>query len=209
MRMSRRALPLLAALLLGLCTAFLVACGSGTKRGVPAADAQQLNSDLDAVSSAVDAGHCATAEAAVVRVRGDILQLPASVSQKLRTRLASGADNLAKRVPIQCARNQTTTPTETTPTTTTPTTTTPTDTTPTDTTPTDTTPTDTTPTDTTPTDTTPTTTTTTPTTTTPTTPGGTTGGATPGGGQGTPRGNGGGGGTTSGGTTSGGTTSTP
>jgi hypothetical protein len=183
MSSSPRALPLLAALLLGLAAAFLVACGSGTKRGIPAANAQQLNNDLDALASAVNAGNCATAAAALVKVRGDVLELPASVSQRLRKRLTQGADNLAQRAPGQCTANEATTPTDTTPTTTdtTPTDTTPTttDTTPTDTTPTttDTTPTDTTPTDTTPTTTTPTTST--HTSTTPTTPGGT-GGATPG-----------------------------
>ncbi|HSD77531.1 MAG TPA: hypothetical protein VLA98_09000 [Solirubrobacteraceae bacterium] len=145
-----RALPLLAALLLGVAAPLLAGCGAGPKRGVPAADAQQLNSDLDAVASAVDAGDCTRAAAAVVKVRGDIVQLPDTVSQRLRTRLAQGADNLAQRAPAECAQNKqdktpTTTPTTTTPTTTTPTTTTPTTTTPTTTTPTTTTPTTTTP----------------------------------------------------------------
>jgi hypothetical protein len=139
-----RALPLLAALLLGLCSAFLVACGTGTKRGVPPANAQQLRSDLTALASAVNAGQCAKAQAAVAKVKGDILQLPSSVNQRLRDRLAKGADNLATRAPAECAQNAQTSPSETTPTDTTPTTT---DTTPTDTTPTttDTTPTTSTP----------------------------------------------------------------
>jgi cell division septation protein DedD len=187
--MSSRALPLLAALLLGVSAAFLVACGAGAKRGVPAADAQQLDDDLDALKAAVSNGECAKAEAAVVKVKGDILQLPATVSPKLRKRLTSGANNLSARAGVECAKNAQTTTTETTPTDTTPTDTTPTDTTPTDTTPTDTTPTDTTPTDTTPTDTTPTDTT--PTTTTTTPGGGGTGGVTPGGqGKGNGKGNG-------------------
>jgi hypothetical protein len=160
---AARLLPLLAALLLGAGAALLVACGgSGTERGIPSAAAQQMDADLETVGRETAAGDCEAAEQALTRVRGDIVELPSSVDDRLVERLTRGADNLAVRVPAECeqnARDETqtqTTPPETTPTDTTPTDTTPTDTTPTDTTPTDTTPTDTTPTDTTPTDTTPT-----------------------------------------------------
>lgn len=164
MRMSAaRPLPLLVALVLGAGAALLAACaGSGTEGGIPAATAQQMDEDLEAVGRETAAGDCDAAEEALTRVRGDIVELPSSVDDRLVARLTRGADNLAVRVPVECEQNvqdetQTdTTPTDTTPTETTPTETTPTETTPTETTPTETTPTDTTPTETTPTDTTPT-----------------------------------------------------
>jgi hypothetical protein len=190
MRMLPRALPLLAALLLGVAAAVLVACGAGPERGIPRGDADQLVADLDALRNAVESGDCEAAAAAVTKVKGDVVELPGAVNARLRRRLANGADNLARRATTECARNQQTTTTETTPTTTTPTETTPTETTPTETTPTttDTTPTQTTPT--TPTQTTPTTSTPTTTTpTSPTTPGGS-GGASPGTGTSTSRGGG-------------------
>jgi cell division septation protein DedD len=184
---TARVLPLLIALLLGVGASLLVACG-GTRGGVPAAAANGIVDDLDAVRQAVDAGDCQAATTALARVRQEVQGLPASTSKSLVDRLQRGVDNLQRRVPSECRSQGTTTtdttPTDTTPTDTTPTDTMPTDTTPSDTTPTDTTPTDTTPTDTTPTDTTPTTTT--PTDTTPTDGGsGGTGGTSPGSGGGT------------------------
>jgi hypothetical protein len=199
MRMlSPRLLPLLAALLLGAGASVLAACGAGPRSGIPASNAGALTQDLDAVAQAVADGRCQTAEAALTRVRGEILNLPPSTSARLTARLRQGADNLDQRIPVDCAKNQTTT-TDTT-TTQAPTT----DTTPTQTTPTQTTTTQTTTTDTTPTQTT--TTSTTPTGTTPTTPTTTTGSGSSSGGSGGSGGSGKSGG--SGGTKTGGTGAT-
>jgi hypothetical protein len=156
-----RVLPLLAALLLGAGASVLAACGEGPSSGIPATNADALNRDLDAVQQAVADGRCERAQAALTRVRGQILNLPSSTSDRLVARLQQGADNLEQRIPSDCEATATTTQTDTTPTQTTTTDTTPTQTTPTQTTTTDTTPTQTTTTDTTPTQTTPTTPTTT------------------------------------------------
>lgn len=151
---------------LGVCAAFLVACGESN--GLLASnDASGVNAGLDAVSAAVAGHHCAAAGRASLALQQNVARLPLTVDQKLRASLQQGARTVAARAAADCAK------TEKTITTTVPTTTT-TDTTTTDTTTTATTPTTTT-TPTTPTTTTPTTTTpttTTPTTTTPTLPGG-------------------------------------
>ena len=156
----RSALPLLLALVLGVAAAALVACGSsGSSRRqfIPNRSAQRMSNALDDVRSAVDAGDCTTAEQALARARGVLVNLPSSVSDRLVARLRQGLDNLRVVAPKECAENraksqtqttttETTTPeatTETTPTTTTsttPTTTTSTTATTTTTTPTTTTP---------------------------------------------------------------------
>jgi hypothetical protein len=148
-----RALILLAAAVLGVCSSLLVACGDRSHL-IPSGDANELDSALDQVAAATSAGDCAAAHQALTRASDVLAKLPDSVDERLRARLRSGVANLRARVPGQCAeagRATTTETTQTQTTTTTPTQTTPTQTTPT--TPTQTTPTQTTPT--TPTQTTP------------------------------------------------------
>jgi|tagenome__1003787_1003787.scaffolds.fasta_scaffold20751058_3 hypothetical protein len=156
MRM-RRPLILLLALALGAASSVLVACGSSSNPHLlSAARASRLQSELDAISSAVDAHQCVVATAKAQKLSDEINSLPRDTDPQLRSRLQSGAANLTQRAQDECTKT-TPTVTETTPTqtVTTETTTTPTETT----TSTTTTPTTTT--------TTPTTTTTVPTTTTP------------------------------------------
>jgi hypothetical protein len=136
---------------LGLCLAFLVACGD--RNGlVPQGSADRLESQLDSVSSSLDARRCGASGTAALNGQTRAAGLPASVDPRLRQRLVDGFGRLARVAPRDCARETTTTETTTTPTQT-DTTTTPTETT---TTPTETQTIPTTP--------------TTPTTTTPTTP---------------------------------------
>jgi hypothetical protein len=165
--------PLLRALLaagLGVCAAFLVACGESN--GLLASnDASGVNGGLDAVSAAVADHKCAAAGRASLTLQQEVARLPLTVDQKLRASLQQGARTVAVRAAADCAKTTTTTTTTVPTTTTTDTTTTATTTTTQSTaTTTPTTTTATTPTTTTPTTTTPTTTT--PTTTTPTSPGG-------------------------------------
>jgi hypothetical protein len=178
-----RIVPSLAALLLGVATALVVGCGANDR--IPSSDASRVENALNDVSAQFRAGNCQGAEQAVARARGALLNLPSSVDSGLRSRLRSGVDNLAERVPQTCGtQTQTqqtdtgTTDTGTTDTGTTDTGTTDTGTTDTGTTDTGTTDTGTTDTGTEPPSSTPTTGTTTGTTT------GATGGATPGGGGG-------------------------
>jgi hypothetical protein len=176
----RAALPLLLALVLGVCTAVLAACGSSSddrKEFIPQRSADRLSSALSDVRSAVSDGNCDTAARAITRARGVLVNLPSAVDDRLVARLRRGIDNLEKIAPDECQKNQDTTSTETTTETTTPT---ETNTTPTTaTTDTSTTPTTaTTDTTTTPTTTTTTGTTTTSPTTTTTAPADTSGGTT-------------------------------
>jgi hypothetical protein len=176
----RAALPFLLAAVLGVGSGVLAACGSGSGDRsdlIPQRSAARMKSALDDVRSAVDDGNCESAARAVARARGVLVNLPASVDDRLVARLRQGIDNLQKIAPDQCQQDTTTSTQTTTPETTT-TETTPTDTTPTDTA-TDTTPTNTTTTTTTPTTSTSTTTTPPPTTTTTAPPADTTGGVNP------------------------------
>jgi hypothetical protein len=175
----RSALPLLLALVLGVCTAVLAACGSSSddrKQFIPQRSADRLSSALSDVRSAVADGNCETAARAITRARGVLVNLPSAVDDRLVSRLRRGIDNLEEIAPDECRGNQDTTSTETTTETTTPT---ETNTTPTTaTTDTTTTPTATTDTTTTPTTTTGTTTTTAPPATTTTAPADPSGGTT-------------------------------
>jgi hypothetical protein len=169
----RLPISMLLALVLGVACSALVACGGSSKTIglIPGDRADKIQTDLDKIRSAVDAGRCADARRAVRGLQFQLSKLPASTDPRLRARLQTGVVNLARRIPGDCTANTTTTDT-------TPTVTTQTETVTTET-QTQTTTVPTTPTTTVPTTTTPTTT---PTTTTPTqtstTPGGPGGGAT-------------------------------
>jgi hypothetical protein len=148
-----RLIPFVLAFALGLGAAALTACGGSTSKAlIPAADADQLKSDLSKVQDAIDSGTCDAVTQALNQAQTDVQQLPNHVSVRLRNRLTEGVDRLKAQAPRACAQNTATTdtastattvapvttattpptvPTATTPTTTTPPTTTPTTTTPT------------------------------------------------------------------------------
>jgi hypothetical protein len=132
------------AALLGAAAAALVACGSSGKGLIPAAQADPLHADIEAVERAAEEGNgdCTATEAALLKTDQDYAALPLSVNNTLRGKLRLGIENLHKVAREACAQPLGGTTTETAPktstTTTTPTTTTPTTTT--NTTPTQTTP---------------------------------------------------------------------
>jgi hypothetical protein len=103
--MRMRILPSLVALVLGVATAFVVACGGDGR--IPASDASRVDNALDDVVANFRAGNCQAAEQAVARARGALLNLPSSVDSGLRDRLRSGVTNLGERVPATCGREQT------------------------------------------------------------------------------------------------------
>jgi hypothetical protein len=132
-----RPVVLVLALVLGAACAGLLACGKTNLKLLPPGSADNIQTDLDNVSQAVDGTDCAGAARAVRALQADIARLPAHVDARLRRRLREGADHLAATAPRQCQQTQTT-QTETVPTTTTTTpatTTAPPTTTPTATTP--------------------------------------------------------------------------
>jgi hypothetical protein len=103
--MRMRILPSLVALVLGVATAFLVACGGDGR--IPASDASRVDNALDDVAANFRAGRCQAAEQAVARARGALLNLPPSVAARLRDRLRAGVANLGERVPATCGQAQT------------------------------------------------------------------------------------------------------
>ncbi len=145
-RTARIAAKGLLAAALGAAAAALVACGSSGGGLIPAAQAGPLQSDIEAVERAAEAGNgsCAATEAALLKTDQDYAALPAAVNSTLRGKLRLGIENLHKVAREACAQPLVQTKTTTTPkpTTTTPpaTTTTPPKTTTTTTTPTTPTP---------------------------------------------------------------------
>jgi hypothetical protein len=103
--MSMRLLPQVAALLLGVATAFLVACGNDNL--IPASDASRVQNALNEVEADYRAGKCQAAEQAVARAKGALLNLPDSVDSRLRDRLSSGLAKLGEQVPATCGQTQT------------------------------------------------------------------------------------------------------
>jgi hypothetical protein len=133
----RSLLRLALALALGAAAALLVACGSSGKGLIPAAAGGPLQSDIEAVEHAAEAGsgNCSGTEAALLKTDQDYAALPATLDSGLRSNIRQGVENLRKVAKEACAQplvqtTTTTTPkttsTPTTPTTTTSTTTTPT-----------------------------------------------------------------------------------
>jgi hypothetical protein len=100
-----RIVPSLAALLLGVATAFLVACGSDGR--IPASDASRVDNALNEVATDFRAGNCQAALQAVAKARGALLNLPDSVDTSLRDRLRAGVAKLSEQVPATCGRAQT------------------------------------------------------------------------------------------------------
>jgi hypothetical protein len=140
----RSALPYVLALFLGVSTALLAACGSSSsdrKQFIPQRSADRLSNALSDVRSAVADGDCDQAARAIARARGVLVNMSPAVSDRLRTRLRQGVENLQKIAPDECRKNQTSSTETTTETTTPETTSTPETTATTDTTTTPTTPT--------------------------------------------------------------------
>jgi hypothetical protein len=135
---SPRALLRLAlALALGVAAALLVACGNSGKGLIPAAAGGPLQSDIEAVEHAAEAGNgnCSGTEAALLKTDQDYAALPSTLDTGLRSNIRQGIENLRKVAKEACTQplvqTTTTTTPKTTSTATTPTTTTPTTTTPT------------------------------------------------------------------------------
>ena len=133
----RSLLRLVLALALGAAAALLIACGSSGKGLIPAAAGGPLQSDIEAVEHAAEAGNgnCSGTEAALLKTDQDYAALPATLDSGLRSNIRQGIENLRKVAKEACAQplvqTTTTTTPKTTSTATTPTTTTPATTTPT------------------------------------------------------------------------------
>lgn len=94
---------------LGLCAALLVACGDSNGL-LPSDRGGDLGANLDAVSSAVDAGKCRQARSAGAELTRKISSLPASVDPKLKRALSDGARTVQRRARSDCRPASTSTP---------------------------------------------------------------------------------------------------
>lgn len=127
----RTLLRALVAGLLGAAVALLVGCGSSGGGLIPASQGGPLQSDIEAVERAAEAGNgeCAQTEAALLKTEQDFAALPSSIDSGLHDKLKIGVENLRKVAIEACQQPQATTKTDqaprTTSTPTTPTTTTP------------------------------------------------------------------------------------
>ena len=110
----RRLLPHLLAALLGVGAALLAACGAGTEAGIPAANADDLKSQIEDVRQAVDDGRCSDVPGQLRQVDEGIDDLPPSTDEQLVTNLRDGADTLRRLAADECEAPTETTTTETT-----------------------------------------------------------------------------------------------
>ncbi len=108
-----RPLPSLLALLLGVGAALLVACGGGTKGGLPAASAGDLKSEFEDIQQAVDDGRCDDVPGQLRQVDERIDELPGTVDERLQQRLRDASDGLHRLAANECNDRETTTSTPT------------------------------------------------------------------------------------------------
>jgi TolA-binding protein len=106
----RRALPYLAALLLGVCAALLAACAGNTTGGIAAASAADLKRQLEDVRERVDRGRCGELNGQLRQIGDRIDALPASVDEQLKQALRDGVSRLRSTAQT---KTQTTAPLET------------------------------------------------------------------------------------------------
>jgi hypothetical protein len=107
-------MPRLPLLVLGLIAALaLSGCGQQNPKLIPQLNANALSATADRIAAACTAGNRAQAEAAVVAARQQIAALPRKVDSRLRRRLTSWARHIEARIPQDCKKQATTTPTPT------------------------------------------------------------------------------------------------
>jgi hypothetical protein len=91
------------------CALALAAAGCGNSAELlPASDASKLDTALQRVAEATDAGDCPRATAALKQAQDAFAALPSEVSSRLTTRIAAGLSQLADTVPTQCQAGGTT-----------------------------------------------------------------------------------------------------
>jgi hypothetical protein len=111
---------------LSLAVGFVAGCGGSGAGLLTGSQASALQNQLNQVSSALSAGHCADVQTATRNLAGQVSDLPSTVNANLRQALSSEANQVNSLSVSQCHPATTTTTTSSTPTTTATTTTTPT-----------------------------------------------------------------------------------
>ena len=111
--MTVRALPYLLALLLGVGAAGLTACGqTKSKALISSSRAGPLKADFDAVAAAVRDHDCPGANAAIDKAQNHLVELPGTVSKRLRDKLQEGIATLREQAPKECVETESTATTE-------------------------------------------------------------------------------------------------
>ena len=95
---------------LGFAVSFLVACGGGANL-LTGGESSNLNSQLDAVSSAVDAHNCGAADSAAASFGHAVANLPSTINTTLAANLDQGASTLANLTAKDCRTTSTATTT--------------------------------------------------------------------------------------------------
>ncbi|HYB31398.1 MAG TPA: hypothetical protein VEF89_32715 [Solirubrobacteraceae bacterium] len=94
---------------LGFAASFVVACGGGS--GLLSGDqSAALNSQADAVASAVQQGNCGAAVNASSVLNNDVLTLPVTINSTLRSNLAQAAGTIAQLAQRDCHQQTASTP---------------------------------------------------------------------------------------------------
>jgi hypothetical protein len=111
--LMRTVLLALTAAVLGVSSAFLVACGDRNDL-IPGDDASALQSNLDRAQVACERGNQGAALSAVGAAQDQASRLPPQVDAKLRRTLGENLDVVREKVAADCRRTQTTQSTQTT-----------------------------------------------------------------------------------------------
>ena len=99
----RMPLPaVLLALLLGVLSAFAVACGD-TSELLSERRAARLTGDVGRVAEAVEAGDCEATAVRLQELQTEVANLPSSVSSELRRNLTDGVTQLTAQAQEECA----------------------------------------------------------------------------------------------------------
>lgn len=92
---------------LGFAVAFVVACG-GQNGLLDSSQANNLNAQLNSVSSAVSAGNCGSARTAAQAFTNEVAALPANVNTTLVRNLGQGATTISQLAARDCASSSST-----------------------------------------------------------------------------------------------------
>ncbi|MDQ2897985.1 MAG: hypothetical protein M3Y09_20530 [Actinomycetota bacterium] len=92
---------------LGFAVAFVVACGSGTGL-LSSQQAGGLNAQLNALSSAVGAGRCGSAQGAAQAFQSSVAALPSTINPTLSRNLGQGASTLSALAGRNCSSSSAT-----------------------------------------------------------------------------------------------------
>jgi hypothetical protein len=105
-----RVLPLGLALAAGL---VLAACGGSNPKLIPQDRADRLSSTADRIAQRTSDHDCSGAQSALRQARSQVAELPRRVDRRLKANLGDWLDQIGSRIPEDCKKKESATPTET------------------------------------------------------------------------------------------------